>query len=1090
MNVTVNPVNDAPVTAQGASVSVSMDEDGSPTVWTAPTVTASDSDPDTLTWSVSSVASNGTASVSGTGASPVTFTYTPNADWNGSDNFEVQVSDGNGGSDSVIVNVTVNPVNDAPVIAQGGSVSVSMDEDASPAAWTAPAVTASDIDPDTLTWGVSTAASNGTANVSGTGTSPPTFTYTPNADWNGTDSFVVQVSDGIGSDTITVSVTVSPVNDAPIIDQGTSVGASMDEDGSPTAWTAPTVTASDIDQNTLTWSVSSAASNGTANASGTGASPPNFTYTPNADWNGTDNFIVQVSDGNGGTDTITVSVTVNPVNDSPVITGQNSVSVPEETTLSIGHHHITVNDIDNSYPSGFGLTAQDGANYTRSGLVITPNANFNGTLSVPVKVNDGLADSNVYNLSVTVTPTDDGPLVSAALPDVTVSEDAGNTPVSLASLFTDIDNDNSGIVKSVLSNSNPGLVSATVIGDTLTLAYQADQNGTAYITVRGTSNGQTADDTFLVTVNPADDGPAVANAIADVTVSEDSATTVIDLGSVFTDIDSNTAAIVKSVQGNTNTGLVSAGINGNTLTLTYQADQNGTASVTVRGTSDGKTADDTFTVTVNATDDALTVAAPTADMTVDEDAGNTGVNLGAVFTDIDNDDSAIVKSVLSNSNPSLVSAAVSGNILILDYQENQNGTAEITVRGTSNGKTADDTFTVTVNAVDDAPSVAGTLPDLTVDEDSEDTTADLSAVFTDIDNDDTAIAKSVQSNTNESLVSATVTGSTLTLDYLVNQSGTAVITILAASGGQTVTDEFTVTVSDANNYISGTVTYYSNGDPVSGTVLTLENPDDPDDSYTATSGQTGAYLISSVPSGHDYVLTPLKSSDPGPETLSSSDASRIARAVVRLVELTDLEMLAADVTGNGRVTIIDASRVARYKTGIITQMNDKGRHWAFSPVSEEYSPLDSDIENLHFTAMRLGDISGTWKAEPFQRSVQRNQAAGISEISVTADRGAELSVPVVLETETAVEGIDITAVFDEKVLDAAAVTLANGILENKDYGLAANTNPEGRVASAIFARSHLVTDAGTVAVLRFRVVGEQDDSTLLTFSEFECNRIP
>ncbi|MCP4031139.1 MAG: hypothetical protein GY734_07845 [Herbaspirillum sp.] len=306
-----------------------------------------------------------------------------------------------------------------------------------------------------------------------------------------------------------------------------------------------------------------------------------------------------------------------------------------------------------------------------------------------------------------------------------------------------------------------------------------------------------------------------------------------------------------------------------------------------------------------------------------------------------------------------------------------------------------------------------------------------------------------------------------------------------------MTDEFTVTVSDVNNYISGTVTYYSNGDPVSGTLLTLENPEAPDDSHTATSGQTGAYLISSVPSGYDYVLTPSKDSDPGPETLSSSDASRIARAAVRLVELTEFERLAADVTGNGRVSGLDASRVAKYKIGLITQMNDEGKHWTFSPVSEEYSPLDSDIENLHFTAMRLGDISGTWKAEPVRRSEHKNQSSEVSETSeLSAKQGTELSVPVVIETETAVEGIDITAVFDEKVLDAAAVTLANGILENKDYGLAANTNPEGKVASAIFARSHLVTDAGTVAVLRFRVVGEQDDSTLLTFSEFECNRIP
>ncbi|MCP4346165.1 MAG: tandem-95 repeat protein, partial [Desulfobacterales bacterium] len=316
------------------------------------------------------------------------------------------------------------------------------------------------------------------------------------------------------------------INDAPVIAQGDSVSVTMDEDSSPTPWSIPTISASDAESEPLAWTKTGDPSNGTASVSGSGAA----TYSPNGNWNGTDSFVAQVYDTSGGTDSITVYVTVNPVNDAPVITGQNSVSTSEDTALSIGHHHITVTDIDNSYPSGFGLTAQDGANYTRSGLAVTPNANFNGTLSVPVKINDGLADSNVYNLSVTVTPVDDGPLVSVALSDVTVSEDAGSMPVSLASLFTDIDNDNSGIVKSVISNSNPGLVSATVSGDTLTLACQPDQNGTASVTIRGTSNGKTADDTFTVTVNATDDALYTANPIADVTADEDAADTGINLG--------------------------------------------------------------------------------------------------------------------------------------------------------------------------------------------------------------------------------------------------------------------------------------------------------------------------------------------------------------------------------------------------------------------------------------------------------------------------------------------------------------------------------------------------------------------------------
>jgi hypothetical protein len=66
-----------------------------------------------------------------------------------------------------------------------------------------------------------------------------------------------------------------------------------------------------------------------------------------------------------------------------------------------------VNDPDNTYPTGFTLTIHDGNNYTHSGAVITPAADFNGTLTVPVHVNDGQSDSNVYDLQVTVTPVDD-----------------------------------------------------------------------------------------------------------------------------------------------------------------------------------------------------------------------------------------------------------------------------------------------------------------------------------------------------------------------------------------------------------------------------------------------------------------------------------------------------------------------------------------------------------------------------------------------------------------------------------------------------------------------------------------------------------
>ena len=87
------------------------------------------------------------------------------------------------------------------------------------------------------------------------------------------------------------------------------------------------------------------------------------------------------------------------------------------------------------------------------------------------------------------------------------------------------------------------------------------------------------------------------------------------------------------------------------------------------------------------------------DVTVDEDADNTVIDLSNVFTDVDNDDRAISLAVSNNPNESLVTATIDGNNLTLDYQDNQWGTAEITIQGTSNDKSVEETFTVKVNPV-------------------------------------------------------------------------------------------------------------------------------------------------------------------------------------------------------------------------------------------------------------------------------------------------------------------------------------------------------------------------------------------------------
>ena len=135
-----------------------------------------------------------------------------------------------------------------------------------------------------------------------------------------------------------------------------------------------------------------------------------FTYTPEANWNGADSFTYMANDGTANSNVATVSLTVTPVNDAPVITGQAPLSTLEDTALTVTLGDLLVADVDNTYPTGFSLALQPGSHYTLDGNTLTPEANFNGALTVPVRVNDGAADSNTFDLAVTVTPVNDAPV--------------------------------------------------------------------------------------------------------------------------------------------------------------------------------------------------------------------------------------------------------------------------------------------------------------------------------------------------------------------------------------------------------------------------------------------------------------------------------------------------------------------------------------------------------------------------------------------------------------------------------------------------------------------------------------------------------
>ena len=311
--VQVGSGNVAPAAADDAA---SVAEDGSVLVDVLANDTDADGDSLTLV-SVGTVA-NGTAIIEAG-----QIRYTPDAGFNGADSVVYTVSDGNGWTDTATVSLTVDPVNDAPAaaddaasVAEDGSVLVDV------------LANDTDADGDSLTLVSVGTVANGTAIIEA-----GQIRYTPDAGFNGADSVVYTVSDGNGgTDTATVSLTVDPVNDAPAaVDDAASVA----EDGSVLVNVLANDT--DADGDSLTLVSVGTPGNGTAIIEA-----GQIRYTPDADFNGADSVVYTVSDGNGGTDTATVSLTVDPVNDSPAAV-DDAASVAEDGSVLV---NVLANDTD------------------------------------------------------------------------------------------------------------------------------------------------------------------------------------------------------------------------------------------------------------------------------------------------------------------------------------------------------------------------------------------------------------------------------------------------------------------------------------------------------------------------------------------------------------------------------------------------------------------------------------------------------------------------------------------------------------------------------------------------------------------------
>lgn len=406
------------------------------------------------------------------------------------------------------------------------------------------------------------------------------------------------------------------------------------------------------------------------------------------------------------------------------------------------------------------------------------NEGKGGTTEVYISASAyGKSASNGFIVSI----KDAAPVLKQGVANQSLFKNDQPLSIDLSNLFTD--SDDATVDLSVLSISNGNILTAQITNNTLVITPKGNADGVSDITILGKSGTYTIEYTFQVTVN--DLIPVVDQAPGDQLVPKNSAAFELDLSKLFKDEDDPYVSL--SIKSVVDQSLFTYSLYGYKLTITPIAGKSGSTNITITGTASGKSVDYTFKVTLD--DKAPKVNVAISDKTVLKNSADLSINLSTLF--IDEDDSDMTLSIKSVSNQSLLTATISGTTLTVKIKAGIAGVCNITIQGTSGGKTVDDTFTVTVN--DQAP-IATAIPAVKAEENDAPFEIELGTYFSDPDGD--ALTYTVTANSKTSLIGTSISGSKLTIEFKANQFGTAELEITATADTKTVKATISITVDE------------------------------------------------------------------------------------------------------------------------------------------------------------------------------------------------------------------------------------------------------------------------------------------------------
>jgi hypothetical protein len=671
----------------------------------------------------------------------------------------------------------------------------------------------------------------------------------------------------------TFTINVTPVNDAPSFTAGANQTVLEDSGAQSVSGWATSINAGPNEgSQTVTFNVSGNTNTALFSVQPAIAANGTLTYTPAANAFGSANVTVVLVDNggtaSGGSDTSvarTFTINVTPVNDAPSFTpGANQTVLEDAGAQSVsgwasgispgpneGSQNVSFSVTNNSNPGLFSVAPAISPTGT---LTYTPVANMAGSATITIVLvddggtaNGGVNTSAAHTFTITVIGVNDAPSFTAGA-NQTVNEDAGAQSVAgwASSISAGVNEGSQTVTFNVTNNSNPSLFSVlpTVAANgTLTYTPAANAFGSAVITLVLTDNGGTANggidssapQTFTITVNPINDAPSFL-AGANQTVLEDAGPQSVSGWATGISAGPNEGSqiVAFSVTGNSNPALFSVpptiDANG-TLFYTPAANAFGSATITIVLTDDGGTASggvntsapQSFTITVTPVNDAPSFIAG-ANQTVNEDAGAQSVSgwASAISPGPNEGSQTVSFSVTGNTNVALFSVqpAVSSNgTLTYTPAANAFGSATITILladngGTANGgvdSSATQTFTITVNPVNDAPSfTAGANQTVLEDAGPQSVSGWATGISAGPNEGSQTVAFSVTGNTNVALFSvppAISSTGVLTYTPAANAFGSATITIVltddggTASGGVNTSapQTFTITVAPVND---------------------------------------------------------------------------------------------------------------------------------------------------------------------------------------------------------------------------------------------------------------------------------------------------